>query len=95
MDHDIQSRLTILIADKMGISIGEVNPQCSLADLQADSLDAVEILILVEAEFGIDICDEDAENLRTVGDLERHIFDASAMTFQNGPQFFSELNRPR
>ena len=88
MDHDIQSRLATLIADKLGISIDDVKPQCSLADLKADSLDGVEILILLEAEFGIDICDEDAEKFRTIGDLERHIVDASAMPLQKRAAIF-------
>jgi len=44
-----------------------------MKDLEADSLDAVEIILGVEEEYGIEIPDEDAENLVTVGDIVNYI----------------------
>lgn len=42
-------------------------------DLEADSLDAVEVIMALEDEFGIEIPDEDAENFKTIGDLYKYI----------------------
>ena len=44
-----------------------------MKDLSADSLDAVEIIMAIEDEFGIEIPDEDAENIQTVGDLVKYV----------------------
>lgn len=42
-------------------------------DLEADSLDAVEVIMALEDEFGIEIPDEDAENMKTIGDICQYI----------------------
>lgn len=42
-------------------------------DLEADSLDAVEIMMAIEDEFGVEIPDEDAENFRNIGDIVRYV----------------------
>ena len=44
-----------------------------MKDLSADSLDAVEIIMAIEEEYGIEIPDEDAENFQTVGDLVEYV----------------------
>ena len=44
-----------------------------MKDLEADSIDAVEIIILIEEKYGIEIPDEDAEKFQRVGDLVRYI----------------------
>ncbi len=42
-------------------------------DLEADSLDAVEIMMAIEDEFGVEIPDEDAENFKNIGDIVRYV----------------------
>ncbi|MFS8540737.1 MAG: acyl carrier protein [Tissierellales bacterium] len=42
-------------------------------DLEADSLDAVEIMMAIEDEFGVEIPDEDAENFRSIGDIVNYV----------------------
>ena len=49
-----------------------------MKDLEADSLDAVEIIMAIEDEFEIEIPDEDAEKFQTVGDLVRYVEDKIA-----------------
>ena len=66
---DIKSRVIAIIVDKLGVDQNEVNMEASFTnDLGADSLDTVELIMEFEKEFNIDIPDEDAEKLRTVGD---------------------------
>ncbi|MCK9254302.1 MAG: acyl carrier protein [Bacteroidales bacterium] len=66
---DITSRVKSIIVDKLGVDESEVNPEASFtADLGADSLDTVELIMEFEKEFGISISDQDAEKIGTVGD---------------------------
>ena len=66
---DIKSRVIAIIVDKLGVDESEVTEAASFTnDLGADSLDTVELIMEFEKEFNIDIPDEDAEKLRTVGD---------------------------
>ena len=65
---DIQSRVTKIIVDKLGVDASAVKPEADFSnDLGADSLDKVEFIRDVEKEFGISIPDEEAEKLQTVG----------------------------
>jgi len=58
-----------IIINELGVDPEKVNPEASFVeDLGADSLDTVELVMAFEEEFGIDIPDEDAEQMRTVGD---------------------------
>jgi len=63
-------RLREIIADVLGIDADSIRMDSSLADdLEADSLSAVEILMALEEETGIEINDEDAVNMKTVSDI--------------------------
>lgn len=64
-----------IIIDQLGLEADVViTEQTSLmADLEADSLDAVEIIMAFEDEFGIEIPDEDAEHFKNIGDIHNYI----------------------
>ena len=64
-----------IIAYQLGIDdLDSITMETSLVeDLEADSLDAVEVIMALEDEFGIEIPDEDAENFKTIGDLYKYI----------------------
>ena len=66
---DIEARVKEIIVNELGVETEKVNRDASFVeDLGADSLDTVELVMAFEEEFGIDIPDEDAEQMRTVGD---------------------------
>lgn len=64
-------RVREIIADQLGVdNIETITLKTSLiGDLEADSLDAVEVIMALEDEFGIEIPDEEAENFKTIGDI--------------------------
>jgi acyl carrier protein len=64
-----EDKVKQIIMDKLGVGADEVTPEASFTDdLGADSLDTVELVMAFEKEFSIEIPDEDAEKLTTVGD---------------------------
>ena len=65
---DITSRVKAIIADKLDVEETEVTPEASFTnDLGADSLDTVELILEFEKEFNIQIPDDQAEKIQTVG----------------------------
>ena len=63
-----------IIIDQLQVDESEVTMDTNLMkDLSADSLDAVEIIMAIEEEYGIEIPDEDAKTFQTVGDLVRYV----------------------
>ena len=67
-----------IIAESLGLKIDSIKDESHFVnDLGADSLSIVEIVMAIEEEYEIDIPDEDAETLHTVGDLKQYIEDYS------------------
>ncbi|MCB2155250.1 acyl carrier protein [bacterium] len=63
-----------VIVTQLGVNMEEVSPEASfIDDLGADSLDIVELVMAFEEKFGIEIPDDDAEKIRTVGDAISYI----------------------
>ena len=63
-----------IIAETLGVKKTEVVPAASfIDDLNADSLDIVELVMTMEEEFDLDIPDDDAEKMKTVGDVVKYI----------------------
>lgn len=70
----IKSKVTAIIVKQLGVNEGDIAEEKSFVDdLGADSLDIVELVMAMEDEFGFEIPDEEADNIRTVGDAIKYI----------------------
>jgi len=70
----IEEKVKTIIVDQLGVKAEEVTSTASFVDdLGADSLDTVELVMALEEEFGIEIPDEDAEKMTTVGEAIKYI----------------------
>jgi acyl carrier protein len=70
----IEGKVKSIIADQLGVGEDEIKPESSfIEDLGADSLDIVELVMAREEEFEVEIPDEEAENIKTVGDALNYI----------------------
>lgn len=70
----IADKVKDIIVKQLGVNPDEVTPDASfIDDLGADSLDTVELVMELEKEFGIEIPDDDANNIRSVGDAIKYI----------------------
>ena len=71
---EIESKVKAIIVDKLGVDVADVKPEASFTnDLGADSLDTVELIMEFEKEFGVNIPDDQAEKIGTVGDAISYI----------------------
>ena len=70
----VTEKVKKMIVEQLGVSEAEVIPEAKfIDDLGADSLDIVELIMALEDEYGIEIPDEDAEKMETVGDAIKYI----------------------
>lgn len=71
---EMEARLKKIVADRLGVEESAIVPEARFAEeLKADSLDLVELIMALEEEFGVDIPDEVAEKILTVGDALTYI----------------------
>jgi len=70
---NIFEKVKAIVTEQLGVDAEEVTLETSFDDLNADSLDVVELIMALEEEFDIEIPDEDAEKIKTVGDAVNYI----------------------
>ena len=71
---DVEAKVKEIIVEQLGVDEAQVNNDASfIDDLGADSLDTVELVMAFEDKFDIEIPDEDAEKMRTVGDAIEYL----------------------
>jgi len=72
--ENLEERVKKIIVEQLAVDAGEVTPAAQFVqDLGADSLDTVELVMALEEEFDIEIPDEDAEKIKTVGEAVTYI----------------------
>src|ERR1039457_6636689 len=73
-EDTIEEKVKKIIVAQLGVTPEKVTPNASfIEDLGADSLDTVELVMAFEEEFSVEVPDEDAEKLKTVGDVVKYI----------------------
>ena len=66
---EIMDKVAETVAETLSIEVGELDESTSFDDYDADSLDRLEVLVALEDALGVEIDDDDASQLKTVGDL--------------------------
>lgn len=70
----IQTRVNSIVVEQLAVEQADLAPDASLVDdLGADSLDVVELVMALEEAFGIEVPDDDVENIRTLGDIVQYV----------------------
>lgn len=70
----VLERVQGIVTERLGVEDSQVVPEAEfIGDLNADSLDLVEVIMAIEQEFDLEIKDEEAENIRSVGDAVKYI----------------------
>ena len=73
-DKPIDQRVKDIVVEQLGVKPDQVVPSAKfIEDLGADSLDTVELVMALEEEFGIEVPDEQAEKLQSVGDVIKYV----------------------
>jgi acyl carrier protein len=78
-EKTIEDKTREIIVEQLGVNSEQVTPNARfIEDLGADSLDTVELVMAFEEEFGVEVPDEEAEKLLTVGDVVRYVEEKQA-----------------
>jgi acyl carrier protein len=74
MVNDLSDRIQSMVAEQLGVEPAEVTKDASIFDdLGADSLDVVELVMILEEAFNIEVPDDAVEEMRTIGDIQRFV----------------------
>ncbi len=72
--ENVETKVKEIVAEQLSVDIAELEPSKSfINDLGADSLDIVELVMAMEEEFDVEIPDEDAEKIQTLGDAIKYV----------------------
>ena len=73
MSENVYEKVVEIVAEQMGIATEDITADTTLEDLNADSLDVVEVIMSLEDAFNLSIPDEEAEKIKTVGGLAEYV----------------------
>jgi acyl carrier protein len=69
----VDAKVKKIIADQLEVAADKLSMETSFEDIDADSLDIVELVMALEEEFDLEISDQEIENIKTVGDIVKYI----------------------
>ncbi len=69
----IENKVKKIVADQLEVDISKLTKETTFEDIDADSLDIVELVMALEEEFDLEISDQEIENIKTVGDVVKYI----------------------
>jgi acyl carrier protein len=69
----VESKIKQIIVDQLEVGLEKLNMDTTFEDIDADSLDIVELVMALEEEFDLEISDQEIENIKTIGDVVRYI----------------------
>lgn len=70
---DVKEKVKSIVADQLEIDIDKLTMETTFEEIDADSLDIVELVMTLEEEFELEISDEEIENIKSVGDVVKYI----------------------
>ncbi|UWG96154.1 acyl carrier protein [Dehalobacter sp. DCM] len=70
---DVFEKVKAIVVDQLGADEEEITTATTFQQLNADSLDIVELVMALEEEFNLDIADEEVENIQSVGDIVKYV----------------------
>ncbi len=70
---EVFEKVKSMIAEQLDLEAGKITRETTFEDIDADSLDVVELVMALEEEFDLDIADEEVENIKKVGDIVDYI----------------------
>ena len=68
-----ETKVKNIIADQLEVTIDKLKMETTFEDIDADSLDIVELVMALEEEFDLEISDQEIENIKTIGDVVKYI----------------------
>ena len=69
----VEEKVKNIVVEQLEVSIEKLNMETTFEDIDADSLDIVELVMALEEEFDLEISDQEIENIRTIGDVVKYI----------------------
>ncbi len=69
----VEKKVKKIISDQLEVAADKLSMETSFEDIDADSLDIVELVMALEEEFDLEISDQEIENIKTVGDIVKYI----------------------
>ncbi len=69
----VENKVKDIIADQLEVAVDKLSKETTFEDIDADSLDIVELVMALEEEFDLEISDQEIENINTVGDVVKYI----------------------
>lgn len=69
----VEKKVKGIISDQLEVAVDKLSMETTFEDIDADSLDIVELVMALEVEFDLEISDQEIENIKTVGDIVKYI----------------------